>query len=287
MPYATLNGSRFFYEDDDFVAPWLPHEVAFLQPWVMGDHHDWWSHVPVLGSRFRVLRLDRRGFGRSDPPPGRYEYTLDGLLRDFVDFLDALGVERVHYIGESFGAMLGAALAARYPDRVASLALCHSPTSFPTQIPSFSRDGFPDGPTAVSAMGGWAYAHSLWSQRERLANDDMSRMLERAYRAEQQARIPTHVQAAILHLSFSPEFDISGLLAQIRAPTLIIRPDHSSVITDAMHQQLVDGIAITEVIDAPRTPDGFTWMDPVGCARACLDFALRHSQQQVPLGATT
>ena len=81
----------------------------------------WDPQVPALAQRFRVVRYDTRGHGRSPVPPG--PYVLDDLVDDAVALLDRLGVVRAHVVGLSLGGMTAMRLAAREPQRVDRLAL--------------------------------------------------------------------------------------------------------------------------------------------------------------------
>ncbi len=81
----------------------------------------WDPQVEALSSRFRVLRFDTRGHGRSSAPGG--SYRLDQLTDDVVDLLAALDIDRVHWVGLSMGGMIGQGLALRYPERLNSLVL--------------------------------------------------------------------------------------------------------------------------------------------------------------------
>ncbi|PZA19535.1 3-oxoadipate enol-lactonase [Modestobacter versicolor] len=89
-----------------------------------------WGGPPVTendrpAERFRVVRYDTRGHGRTPVPPG--DSTLDDLTDDVVALLDRLGVAQAHVVGLSIGGMTGLRLAVREPERVASLAvLCSS-----------------------------------------------------------------------------------------------------------------------------------------------------------------
>jgi pimeloyl-ACP methyl ester carboxylesterase len=67
---------------------------------------------------YRVTRLDLRGFGRSDPPEGRYSHAGDVRA-----VLDALGIERAVIVGASFGGRVALDVAASEPDRVTGLVL--------------------------------------------------------------------------------------------------------------------------------------------------------------------
>src|ERR1035441_8823241 len=66
----------------------------------------WAEQVPgLLAAGFRVLRIDMRGHGGSDPVSG--DYTMSQLAGDVAAVLDALSIPRVHFIGLSIGGMLG------------------------------------------------------------------------------------------------------------------------------------------------------------------------------------
>lgn len=82
----------------------------------------WDPQMPALTERFRVLRYDQRGHGRSPVPPG--PYSLDDLGRDVLEILDGLGIERFSWCGLSLGGMVGMWVAAHAPDRVDNLVLC-------------------------------------------------------------------------------------------------------------------------------------------------------------------
>jgi 3-oxoadipate enol-lactonase len=81
----------------------------------------WDANLAALERRFRVVRYDTRGHGRSPVPAGPYD--LDDLADDVVALLDVLGVARAHFVGLSLGGMTGMRLAARNPERVDRLVL--------------------------------------------------------------------------------------------------------------------------------------------------------------------
>ncbi|RKN21180.1 3-oxoadipate enol-lactonase [Micromonospora musae] len=92
----------------------------------------WAPQVPALAERFRVLRYDHLGHGRSALPAG--PYTVDLLGREVLRLLDDLDVPVVHYAGLSLGGMVGMWLAAHAPERVRRLALlCTSASLGPAQ----------------------------------------------------------------------------------------------------------------------------------------------------------
>ena len=86
---------------------------------------NWRLPIGALSQNFRCLAPDMAGFGYSTVPQG-YEFTRKNWLDQLVAFLDAVGVEQVHVIGNSFGGSLALALAIAHPDRVGKLVLMGS-----------------------------------------------------------------------------------------------------------------------------------------------------------------
>jgi pimeloyl-ACP methyl ester carboxylesterase/nitrite reductase/ring-hydroxylating ferredoxin subunit len=86
---------------------------------------NWRLTMPALAQRFRVLAPDVLGFGFTERPHG-VRYNVDRWTEHLVAFLDALGLERVSLVGNSFGGALALSLATRHPQRVDKLVLMGS-----------------------------------------------------------------------------------------------------------------------------------------------------------------
>jgi 3-oxoadipate enol-lactonase len=81
----------------------------------------WEPQVAALAQRFRLVRYDHRGHGRSPGPDGTYR--MADLGGDVLALLDQLGVDRAYLGGLSLGGMAAMWVAAHAPDRVARLVL--------------------------------------------------------------------------------------------------------------------------------------------------------------------
>ncbi len=122
MPYATNpnDAVRTYFEDSGgdqspiLVYPGLSDAIPYAKtlPVVQG-----------LSEEFRLIYADHRGQGRSDKPHAVEAYALPTRVADVVAILDALGIERVHYFGSSWGARLGFAVGEHAPERIRSLVL--------------------------------------------------------------------------------------------------------------------------------------------------------------------
>ena len=79
----------------------------------------WSAQALALADEFRVLRYDTRGHGASEAPDGAYSF--EQLTGDVIALLDALNIERVHFVGLSLGGMTALGLALDHASRIASI----------------------------------------------------------------------------------------------------------------------------------------------------------------------
>jgi pimeloyl-ACP methyl ester carboxylesterase len=86
-----------------------------------GGHTGWMGFLDELARDFAVYAPEHPGFGRSDDPPWLDE--VGDLAYFYLDFLETLGLDRVHLIGTSLGGWIAAELAVRDRHRLASLTL--------------------------------------------------------------------------------------------------------------------------------------------------------------------
>jgi 3-oxoadipate enol-lactonase len=108
--YADVNGTRLWYEVDG-EGP----AVVLLHAGIV-DSRMWDEHVPAFSERYRTIRYDFRGFGRSPAPAGPYS-DVDDLRA----LLDELQVERAAPVGVSKGGSIAINFTLTYPERVWAL----------------------------------------------------------------------------------------------------------------------------------------------------------------------
>ncbi len=104
------------YTLDGAEGPWLvlSHSLGC-------DVSMWDPQIGALAERYRVLRYDTRGHGRSEA--GEAPCTLELLADDAAQLMDHLGIARATWVGFSMGGMIGQTFALRYPQRVQGLVL--------------------------------------------------------------------------------------------------------------------------------------------------------------------
>jgi len=89
----------------------------------------WDPQLPLLEPDYKVVRLDMRGHGQSDVPPG--PYTLEELADDVIAVMDNLNIDKAHWVGLSVGGMIGQSLLLRFPERFISATLSDTASTQP------------------------------------------------------------------------------------------------------------------------------------------------------------
>src|SRR5687768_16315093 len=120
---------RLYYRVDDFTDPWTKPETILLVHGNAESSVAWYAWVPHLARRDRVVRPDRRGYGRSTPMPKDYVWDFDILIDDHIRLMDALGIERFHLVAAKWGGTLARVFAARKPERVETLTVAGTPSA--------------------------------------------------------------------------------------------------------------------------------------------------------------
>jgi len=206
-----LAGRRLHYDivgAEDGPVVCITHSLA-------SDGGSWTEQLPsLLQTGFRVLRLDMRGHGGSDPVAG--EYTMSALADDVAAALEALSLPRVHYIGLSIGGMIGQAFAIEHGAKLISAMWC---------------DTLPASPAGAAAL--WAErmdtvrrANSL----EPLADATVERWFTDAFRPRKPGRwkqirdtVAATTPAGYLGCSAAiMNFDFTAALPALRLPTLVV-----------------------------------------------------------------
>lgn len=117
---ARINGISMRYDVQgaaEAPAVVLHHPLAT-------DLTFWDELTAALLPRYRVVRFDARGHGRSEAPTGRYQFET--LAADVVSLMDHVGVAKAAYIGLSMGGMVAHYLGLLHPQRFNSLVIVSS-----------------------------------------------------------------------------------------------------------------------------------------------------------------
>jgi 3-oxoadipate enol-lactonase/4-carboxymuconolactone decarboxylase len=235
MPQLRANGVDLHY---DLSGPESAPVVAFSNS--LGATLEMWdAQVAALRGRFRCLRYDTRGHGRSSTLdlPAR----INDLADDLAALLEGLGIKRVHLVGLSLGGMTGQAFAVRHPERLKSLSLMATTAFMPP------RQAWLDRAELVHQEG-----------MQAIANVTMERWFTPAFAAD--ARLASLRERFLavdpagyaVCCSAIAEMDLRPGLASIQSPTLVIAGADDPATPPAMAEELCRSIAGAELVVLPR-----------------------------------
>ena len=198
---------------------------------------NWRLSMPLLADRFHCYAPDMVGFGFTERPDG-ITYGLQVWVDQVLGFLDALGLEKVSLVGNSFGGAIALRFAVDHPDRVDRLVLMGS-VGVPFEITE-----------ALDAA--WGYEPSFEGMRRmldyfaysrELVTDELAQVRYEAsirpgFQESFSAMFPAPRQRWVDALA-TPDKAIAG----IRQPTLIVHGRDDQVIpvaTSIRLNQLID-----------------------------------------------
>lgn len=198
------------------------------------------AQVADLSDRWRTIRFDLPGHGRSPTPPG--PYSMPGMALDVLTLLDALGVQRFHYAGVSIGGAIGQQLALDASDRLVSLTVCASaarfadPPSWAGRAATVRAEG--TGAMVASRTGTW------WTPGFAEHDpDEVQRLLEMLRDTS-----PEGYAGCCEAIS---GFDVRADLGRITAPTLVIAGAADPATPVDMVRQIADGISGARFVVVP------------------------------------
>ncbi|HWP96121.1 MAG TPA: alpha/beta hydrolase [Syntrophomonadaceae bacterium] len=110
-----INNTKLFFRVKGEGEP-----VVFIHG-MFNDHRVWEYQIDVFASRYKVICLDQRGYGKSDLPIGPFSH-----LEDIRALMDAFSLTKASIIGSSRGGAVATEFALKYPEMVKNLVLVGS-----------------------------------------------------------------------------------------------------------------------------------------------------------------
>ena len=122
----TANGISTYYRfDGPEDGPVVMFSNSLISNYTMWDD----QLEAITSAGYRVLRYDTRGHGGTDAPD--IPYSISMLADDVIGLLDALEIDKVHFVGLSMGGFIAQLLASDFSERISSLALCDTACVMP------------------------------------------------------------------------------------------------------------------------------------------------------------
>jgi 3-oxoadipate enol-lactonase len=243
----SLNGRRIAY---DLIGSETAPVVCFTHS-LAADGGMWAEQIPsLLAAGFRVLRLDMRGHGGSEPLPR--PYTMSQLAGDIAAALGALEISRVHYIGLSIGGMIGQAFALEHGDRLISAMWCDTlPAS-----PQGAEAAWAERISTVQAAR--SLAPLADATVERWLTDDFKRRSPNRWKQIRETVAATTPDGYLGCADAILGFDFTPRLASLRVPLLVVCGDQDPGTPPEQNRKiagLVPGARYEPVANAKHFPN--------------------------------
>jgi pimeloyl-ACP methyl ester carboxylesterase len=259
VSFIELAGRRFHYLDRG-TAGW---PAVILLHGFNQTCHSWDEFAPRLADDgFRVVALDQRGHGDSDPARDG-DYGREAMADDVARLADALALERIAVVGMSMGAVHATLAATRHSARVRALVLVDWGPEVESRgakaIAHVADLAFPSFEESVAAMHAFNPRRSLENLRARLVHS-LGQSPDGAWRFK--------VDAAGLgaHPRFrEPPATMWRALEQITCPFLLVRGAESELLNEEVAARVVQTVRGAQLSTIPAAghsvagdnPDGF------------------------------
>jgi class 3 adenylate cyclase len=194
----------------------------------------------------RMIRLDRRGMGASDPLSEGVASPLEQQVGDVLAVMDAVGSEQAAMYGISAGASVALLCAATHPERVRAIV------TFLGFARYFAADDYPIGRSSNERDETLRTVRERWGDLERpygieqfpsrVSDPAVVRMFARAQ------QLSGSKQAAVAAIAVVNDSDIRAVLPLVQAPTLVVYPEDTPFFRDAgeyLAQHLPNATAFT------------------------------------------
>jgi aminoacrylate hydrolase len=208
MPKISIGDCSLYYEEHGSGEPLL------LVPGLGGVGAAFFKQIPELSKHYRVIVHDHRGCGQSDKPV--MQYSVEQMTRDVLALMDALKIERAHFLGHSTGGAIGQIIAIEQPQRLKKLVL----SSTWTHCDGFFTRVFEGRHAILKHTGPAQYLRAtsavLYPSWWVAQNDRALAEQER-----QQAAAFPPVEVVLSRIEAIMRFDRREQLSRIRVPTLV------------------------------------------------------------------
>lgn len=104
-----------------------------------GSTESWKPFIEKWSKDFKLIAVDLLGHGQTDHPDDDQRYSTESAVRDILELLNLLGIEKTNILGYSMGGRLALSFSVLYPEKVSSLILESSSPGLVTEEEQLAR----------------------------------------------------------------------------------------------------------------------------------------------------
>lgn len=266
--FAEVNGAKLYYETAGSGHPLVLCHAG------IADNRMWDEQFPAFAARYRVIRYDHRGFGKSRLPAGQFS-----LAEDLFGLLSQLGVEKAYVLGASIGGATVVDFAVTHPEMVdALIAVGAALSGFDAPDTPEEQLLFEEVEKAAGA-GDFDRANELevhiWADGPKRRPEQVNSVVRERVRA---MNLPGFTREGEF-IAQPPEPPAAQRLAGISAPTLVIYGDQDVYGIQMTAHKLAGDIPDARLVVMHDTAHVPNMEQPAEFNRIVLDFlaSLPHS----------
>ena len=263
MKHVHANGADFAYVEKGRGVP------IVLVHGSLSDFKMWSAQMDALARNHRVIALSRRYHWPTVLERDPKDYTPQAHAKDVAAFVQALNLEPVHLVGQSYGGFVCAYVAKEHPQLLRSLTLIEPPIfsllasrSEPPAFITAALSLFAKGEDASAVKCFISAVHGPGSF-ERFSPEIQKHMLLNAREMRAELRMP-------------PDRHLPGFTCddarQIKAPMLLVKGAKSPDFLRAILDQLHDCVPSSTKVDIPNASHGVQFENPEAFNNALLQF---------------
>ena len=266
------DGTPLNYAVDDHTDPWERRPVLILLHGNGRNAQFWYQWVPYLSRDFRIVRPDMRGLGKSIFADGSaVDLSVESLIEDLLEIISALGVDKVHFCGESMGGILGLLLAAQHPSLIKTLTLVSTPVFIEEEMKERYALGYASRIEAMEKLGIRKWV-SETTKITRLPADENPGLYE--WYVDEFSKGDPDLQIRMSRIV--NQANVTDILKDVKVPVLGLYPGDGQITSKSQERLLQNSLSDFSMRKLPTNYHMVQLLFPAVCCEQLMDFCLGH-----------
>ena len=249
------------------------------------DHSYFRPWLDPLADNFRLIYVDQRGHGRSDPVQDPDALTVELFAQDVSALAQAMGLERYAVMGHSFGAFVALQHAVDFPGAASHHVVAAGvPAIRYLEVVERNLAAFEPAELREQVAASWARETEVETVEElrQLLRDQIPFHFHRLGEAYQKtlAGVDQLLGAPAILRSFARRgygpFDVEARLGEVRSPALVLAGRHDRACTVEAAEAIQRGISGSELVVFEESGHMMFAEEPQRFGAAVADFFERH-----------